>query len=295
MPGWTAARGSASSTWTGTTSSSRCTSDRRLRTTSSLWLDEHTYVRAWPRPRAAQTASSGASVKMLLPSMHMPALHPLDLSARSPRDTSRPSRPDASEKPLETSNSLSTVGSSRKPSMASVAASLITATASGLPMIDSVLSSPPTTASVSLGMRNPAFSTLPWGGIPGTVLTGTSPPATMDATSPRPPPPRTSALWAARNTSVLLRPTASAMHSPAARAPAALIPNPWLTGRSFSIVMSNPRPGARSCATMRVMWAIDLTPSIVTVTTSSSLGSTVAVAPLSSLMPMPLEPADRGS
>ena len=45
----------------------------------------------------------------------------------------------------------------------------------------------------------------------------------------------TSAAWAAANAWVRDCPVISAMHSDAAIAPDALMPNPWLTGRSFSI------------------------------------------------------------
>ena len=101
----------------------------------------------------------------------------------------------------------------------------------------------------------------------------------------------TSALWAAMKASERVLPTVSAMQSPAAMAPAALIPNPWLTGRSLVMRMSKPMPGASFSATILVMCATDCTPSRNMFTMPSSLGSTVAWAPLSSLIPMPLDPA----
>ena len=146
------------------------------------------------------------------------------------------------------------------------------------------------TASVRRSIFMSALSTLPNGGIPATVLTGTSPPATMAATSPSPPPPLTSAAWAAANASARDCPVMSAMHIAVAVAPAALMPNPWLTGRSFLMPISNPDPGARICATILVMWAVSTTPSMRMLTTESSRGVTVAVAPLLSLMPIPRDP-----
>ena len=117
------------------------------------------------------------------------------------------------------------------------------------------------TASVRSSIENPAFSTLPNGGRPATVLTGTSPPATIAATSPSPPPPMTSAVWAAENAAVRDCPVMLAMHRAVATAPAALIPNPWLTGRSLDMRMSNPTPGARVSATILVMCATAWVPS----------------------------------
>ena len=39
----------------------------------SFLEDAHLKVLTWPLPKSAQTSLSGASVNMLLPSMHMPA------------------------------------------------------------------------------------------------------------------------------------------------------------------------------------------------------------------------------
>lgn len=100
----------------------------------------------------------------------------------------------------------------------------------------------------------------------------------------------TSAAWAAANARVRDCPVISAMHSDAAIAPDALMPNPWLTGRSFSMRISSPIPGARSSAAFLVTCAMDWRPSNQMLTALSSLGSTVALEPRFRRIPTPRDP-----
>ena len=115
----------------------------------------------------------------------------------------------------------------------------------------------------------------------------------MAETSPKPPPPWTSDTWAASKAFVRDSPTMLAIAIAAAMEPDALVPKPWLIGRSFSMVMSKPLPGASICATVRVIIAAETEPSMRMFTTSSSLSSTVATEPRLSLIPIPLDPVLR--
>ena len=136
------------------------------------------------------------------------------------------SKPISDEKRLDMRKNIERVGSSRNASKVACPESRILFTAWVSPRIPSVTIFGPRTATVRVGNLISAFSTRPLGGNPARVLTGTSNPATMAVTSPIPPPPLTSATWAASKALVRETPTTDATAIPDARAPDALVPKP---------------------------------------------------------------------
>lgn len=264
-----------------------------LRTISGPSAREGHSITSASGPSASEASPADAVVNTLRPSMHM-AERPVPESRRSARPTSGGSSPARSENRRDRRKSDSSDGARMYSSRSGGHAAAILDARAGSDSTLPVPSGAPTTASLR-SKRSPVSTTLPAGGRPGETLTGWWPAPVRPDTSPRPPPPSTSATCAARNAVSLPAPETSQAHRAAARAPAADIPKPCPTGRPFSTVTSNPRPGAAAATAALVIGQSASRPSMVTRTAPSDLSSRWTVAPFDSLMPAPLDPVVAGS
>ncbi len=100
-------------------------------------------------------------MKTLLPSMHMPALKPLEFRPDMTLLIAGLSSPDSDENLFDIANRLSYVGSSRNPSNVEADASWMTSTLRVLPMTESVSIFGPRTTRVSRGNEKSALTTVP--------------------------------------------------------------------------------------------------------------------------------------
>ena len=173
--------------------------------------------------------------------------------------------------------------------------SCIFATVLSSDSVSPVFSGVPNTATVTFFILSPELITLPKGGRPAIDLIGMWERPMMPDTSPYPPPPAISERCAAPNASSIPFPAASQAHNAAAMEPAADIPNPCPTGRSFSMTTLYPLDLSISLIAALVIPQSHSVPSIIVMILSSPLSSRVTFAPLDSLIPTPLEPACIGS